>query len=304
MNKDQRLLESLYEQVLINESSSIIEHGFSKPFAKAVHEKYNVPHDIPLTQLSKLPTKDQIASTYSCTMFKTKEGKEIFIYRYGGDVSGRLFNATSSELDYIYMDYGKMKGAADKSTIFACETNLHITSKKDLDRTKYDALTEETFELMHSKFGDRFVKEIESIKDFIYENIRHFKVSRKEGPGQSELGDIVRLLDMLERLKVRDSFITRRTYQPIIQAIAQSRNATDEDFIKKFEQNPSFSNLAYLYLKELRSIKDDVLVIYYADELEQYPKEDRKAMLKKLLKDKATDKQLSQDFDVDILKDF
>lgn len=320
MEKDTIQLRELYEQVLILEDSELSKYGFSREFIRALFSKFTIPHDSKFVKLNKIPTIDEFDNYYVvAAKLKGREEGIAVLHNNIYELTGKEFTDTRN------LNFTSLKSAVDKNTIYAVvreeeHENLERDNSYDVtrDRAKQQTflpLTYEIIKLLQTKFGSKFIEKIESLQEYIYTNIRTFKlthnVRRSAGWGEGE-ADIQKVIDVLVDLtKIKDSIIKHATEDSDDRHSLYSQVCVDvvrlflapythgkrsnnyykdyQDFVTLFNKHPSFVKLAKLFLTALDKFEDEVLYYIHADYFKDIPFEQQEQKLEELKQKEITD---------------
>lgn len=319
MEKDTIELRKLYEQVLILEDTELSKYGFSREFIRAIFSKFRIPHDSKFVKLNKMPTTAEFDDYYVVVarLKGSEEGIAVlrdYIYLIKGkEVKGSEFNFTS------------IKSAVDKNTIYGVVKNEELSSysynidRAELKRKSYMPLADDIIRLLQTKFGSKFVEKIDSLQEYIYNNIRSFKLTPTVNRGRwaNNAADIEKVMEVLVSLaKLKDNMkrhVDKNETDPhgvytqvctdVVKLFLAPYNIPDygfdqgkafEDFVTLFNKQPSFSRLAKLFLNALDRFEDEVLYYIHADYFKDIPWEQQEQKLKELKQKEITDASYSE----------
>ena len=309
MNKDTIHLTSLYEQILLTEDSELSRFGFSREFINSLFTKYNIPHDAKFTKLTKIPSlKDMNNYGVVIARLKGKKGGIIIVrdllYDFDGKEIGKY---TSSSYTFV-----TVKSAVDKDSIYGMVKG-YIEKRKELRDKENFPLGDDIFNILQTKFGKKFREKIKNLQDYIYTNIRTFKHTRVVKRGRPFGADILEVMDVLIKLTNIDSFsgtnfirgknenwkseyhkVMRNTINKFLEPYGDPTSYPQlaqvyGDFVKQFNEHPSYVKLAKLFLQSLDAYEDEVLYYIHSDYFKNIPPEHHEIKLKEIKEKELTD---------------
>ena len=322
MNKDTIHLTSLYEQILLTEDSELSRFGFSREFINSLFTKYNIPHDAKFTKLTKIPSLNDM-DDYGVVIarLKGKEGGIIIVRDSLYDFDGKEIGKYTSR-SYTFVT---VKSAVDKDSIYGM-VGGYIEKRKELKDKENFPLGDDIFNILQTKFGKKFREKIKNLQDYIYTNIRTFKHTRVVKRGRPFGADILEVMDVLIKLTNIDKFsgtkfirdkdenwkseyntVMRETINKFLEPYGGSHAhelaQTYRDFVKHFNEHPSYVKLAKLFLQSLDAYEDEVLYYIHSDYFKNIPPEQHEIKLKEL-KDKEITDAAYKDMELADLYDF
>jgi hypothetical protein len=326
MNKDILYLTSLYEQILLTEDSELSRLGFSREFINSLFTKYNIPHDAKFTKLTKIPSLNDM-NDYGVVIarLKGKEGGIIIVHDSLYDFDGKEIGRYSSN-SYTFVT---VKSAVDKNSIYGMVKNGHIENRKELKNKEFLPLGDDIFNILQTKFGKKFREKIKNLQDYIYTNIRTFEHKRVVRRGRNLGADILEVMDVLIKLTEIDKFsgtnfirdkdegwrseyhkVMRNTINKFLEPYGGPRTyythelaQTYRDFVKQFNEHPSYVQLAKRFMQSLDAYEDEVLYYIHSDYFKNIPPEQHEIKLKEL-KDKEITDTAYKDMELADLYDF
>jgi hypothetical protein len=151
------------------------------------------------------------------------------------------------------------------------------------------------FDLLQSKFGSVFHRRIEDLSEYIYSNIRKFKLTpRSRGENQyykriqTDIEQVISVLLELDKIKnqskqslvygnnaysrlcdeVIKKFLIKYGIDPSSASLGSDTTHV-ELFVKQFNKYPSYSNLGKVFLKALDAFENDVISFIHEDEVNE-----------------------------------
>jgi hypothetical protein len=324
MEKDTIQLRKLYEQVLILEDSELSKHGFSKEFIRALFSKFRIPHNSKFVKLNKIPVSLDF-DNYFVVVARLK-GREDGVAVLNNNIYELVDKEFTSSRNF---NFTSIKSAVDKDTIYAVVSEdehkkiSYEVDRKDIKSQSFVPLTYEILKLLQTKFGSKFIEKIESLQEYIYTNIRTFKLTRTVSRSfrwTDSDADIQKVIDVLVSLaELKDemiqhtkedndhSAVKRGIYSQVCSDViklflipyssgkrAPSYFKDHEDFVTAFNKHPSFVKLAKLFLTALDRFEDEVLYYFHSDYFKNIPYEQQEQKLKELKQKEITDAAFSE----------
>jgi hypothetical protein len=322
MEKDIIQLRELYEQVLILEDSELSRYGFSREFIRALFSKFTIPHDSKFVKLNKIPTTIEFDNYYVVAAKLKGREEGIAVLR------DTIYELTDKEFSTSRnFNFTSLKSAVDKSTIYAVvreeehekleRDNSYDVDRKDIKSQSFVPLAYEIIKLLQTKFGSKFIKKIESLQEYIYTNIRTFKLTQTVNRGSNRWGrhsdaDIQKVIDVLVSLaELKDDMIQHTKEDSNDRNSLYSQVCNDvvklflapynnekrstwhyqnfQDFVTLFNKHPSFVKLAKLFLTALDRFEDEVLYYFHSDYFKDIPFEQHSQKLEELKQKEITD---------------
>jgi hypothetical protein len=303
MKRDIDRLQALYEQILISEDAEISKYGYSKEFISALYSRFNIPHTATFVKLTKMPYTSEMDDKYRLVIAKIKnpeDHKATTVAVMGSTIyefNGKDFNRFTS------FDFSTIRSAVDKTTIYGALGNedLHYTDSWEYERErkrkeKLKPIYVGIFDLLQSKFGSIFHKRIEDLSEYIYSNIRKFKLTPRDRDGnnsayirrQTDIEQVINTLIELDKIKnqSKQSLVNgNNEYGRICDEVIKkflikygidfssaslgSGTTHIELFVKQFNKYPSYSNLGKVFLKALDAFENDVISFIHEDEVNE-----------------------------------
>jgi hypothetical protein len=298
MKRDVDKLQALYEQILISEDAEISKYGYSKEFISALYSRFNIPHTATFVKLTKMPYTSEMGDKYHLVIAKiknTEDQKVIAVAVMGNNIYE--FESKGFKKYGSTFDFSTIRSAVDKTTIYGAlkteeldyNNSWGYDERERKRKEKFKLIYVGIFDLLQSKFGSVFHKRIEDLSEYIYSNIRKFKLTPRDNVTnyrrQIDIEQVISILIELDKIKnqskqslaidnsaysrICDEVIKKFLIKYSVKPLDSNINNNIESFVKQFNKYPSYSNLGKVFLKALDAFENDVISFIHEDEVNE-----------------------------------